>query len=245
VSTISRSELAALASHLLSAPGSIIARCARRHDGPQEETRAVAQAFDIGWNRPRGYLGHRAFVELILQSSRRTRYPDAMCGAILKSGFEAVLDEQMTLLGQLGDASGLDILEQLSNCLLDRPSLVQFRRGKNSKLRIPAQAITPFAGSDQGKAGKKSGRLRSDTLRRAFNSPFWPHVLCTTSVGREGLDFHQWCRRIVHWDLPGDPVDFEQREGRIARYARRQSLARSIMTKRWPLLVLGVRFRSS
>lgn len=42
---------------------------------------------------------------------------------------------------------------------------------------------------------------------------------CTTSVGQEGLDFHQWCRRIVHWDLPGDPVDFEQREGRIARYA--------------------------
>ncbi|ACD20774.1 DEAD/DEAH box helicase family protein [Paraburkholderia phytofirmans] len=214
VSTISRSELAALASHLLSAPGSIIARCARRHDVPQEEKGEVAQAFDIGWNRLRGYLGHRAFVELILQSSRRTRYPDAMCDAILKGGFEAVLDEQMTLLGQLGDASGLDILEQLSNCLLDRPSLVQFRRGKNSKLRIPAQAVTPFAGRDQGKAGKKSGRLRSDTLRRAFNSPFWPHVLCTTSVGQEGLDFHQWCRRIVHWDLPGDPVDFEQRDER-------------------------------
>ncbi len=34
--------------------------------------------------------------------------------------------------------------------------------------------------------------------------------------------------RIVHWDLPRDPVDFEQREGRIARYASlcvRRSLA--------------------
>jgi len=60
--------------------------------------------------------------------------------------------------------------------------------------------------------------LRSDTLRRAFNSPFWPHLLCTTSIGQEGLDFHLWCSRIVHWDLPTDPVDFEQREGRIARY---------------------------
>lgn len=147
---------------------------------------------------------------------------------MLKGGFEAVLDEQMVLLGQLGDAKGLAIFEQLSSCLLDRPSLVQFRRGKNTKLRIPVQAATPFAGGEQRKVGKrKAARLRSDTLRRAFNSPFWPHILCTTSVGQEGLDFHQWCRRIVHWDLPSDPVDFEQREGRIARYASlavRQSL---------------------
>lgn len=136
----------------------------------------------------------------------------------------------MALLGPLGDAAGFAILEQLGNCLLDRPSLVQFRRGKNAKMRIPVQAVMPFAGGEQRKAGKKKGgRFRSDTLRRAFNSPFWPHVLCTTSVGQEGLDFHQWCRRIVHWDLPSDPVDFEQREGRIARYASlavRQSLAR-------------------
>lgn len=147
---------------------------------------------------------------------------------MLKGGFEAVLDEQMVLLGQFGDANGFEILEQLGNCLLDRPSLVQFRRGKNSKLRVPVQAVTPFAGGEPSRFGKKKvGRLRSDTLRRAFNSPFWPHVLCTTSVGQEGLDFHQWCRRIVHWDLPRDPVDFEQREGRIARYASlavRQSL---------------------
>ncbi len=113
-----------------------------------------------------------------------------MCDAMLKGGFEAVLDEQMALLGQLGDASGLAILEQLSNCLLDRPSLVQFRRGTSSKLRIPVQAIMPFAGGEQRKAGKKKGgRLRSDTLRRAFNSPFWPHVLCTTSVGQEDSIF--------------------------------------------------------
>jgi hypothetical protein len=56
------------------------------------------------------------------------------------------------------------------------------------------------------------------TLRKGFNSPFWPHVLAKTSIGQDGLDFHVWCDRIIHWDLPRDPVDFEQREGRIARY---------------------------
>jgi hypothetical protein len=59
---------------------------------------------------------------------------------------------------------------------------------------------------------------RSSQVRAAFNSPFWPFVLVTTSVGQEGLDFHQYCHAIVHWNLPANPVDFEQREGRVHRY---------------------------
>ena len=56
------------------------------------------------------------------------------------------------------------------------------------------------------------------SLQHAFNSPFRPFVLATTSVGQEGLDFHRYCRKIVHWNLPSNPVDLEQREGRINRY---------------------------
>ena len=55
-------------------------------------------------------------------------------------------------------------------------------------------------------------------MRAAFNSPFWPFVLASTSVGQEGLDFHHYCHAIVHWNLPSNPVDLEQREGRIHRY---------------------------
>jgi hypothetical protein len=132
---------------------------------------------------------------------------------------------------RVGDATGFEIIDELTGCLLGRPSLVQFRGGTGGKHRIPAQAATPFAGGEPRKTRKsKTTKLRGDLLRRAFNSPFWPHLLCTTSVGQEGLDFHLWCRRIVHWDLPNDPVDFEQREGRIARYgslAVRQSLAKA------------------
>src|SRR5690606_37532684 len=57
-----------------------------------------------------------------------------------------------------------------------------------------------------------------DVMRMAFNSPFWPFVLSTTSVGQEGLDFHLYCKDIYHWNLPSSPVAFEQREGRINRY---------------------------
>ncbi len=55
-------------------------------------------------------------------------------------------------------------------------------------------------------------------VRDAFNSPFRPFVLATTSVGQEGLDFHPYCYRVYHWNLPGNPVDLEQREGRIHRF---------------------------
>ena len=69
---------------------------------------------------------------------------------------------------------------------------------------------------------------RQISLRQAFNSPFRPFVLATTSIGQEGLDFHFYCKKIFHWNLPSNPVDFEQREGRINRYKGlviRQNLA--------------------
>ncbi|MGM9924830.1 MAG: helicase-related protein [Bacillus sp. (in: firmicutes)] len=59
---------------------------------------------------------------------------------------------------------------------------------------------------------------RKDNIRLAFNSPFRPFVLASTSIGQEGLDFHHYCRKIVHWNLPSNPIDLEQREGRINRY---------------------------
>jgi len=62
------------------------------------------------------------------------------------------------------------------------------------------------------------GGSRDIDVRVAFNSPFKPFVLATTSVGQEGLDFHQYCHRVVHWNLPSNPVDLEQREGRVHRY---------------------------
>ncbi len=71
-------------------------------------------------------------------------------------------------------------------------------------------------------------RTRSSQVREAFNSPFWPFVVATTSVGQEGLDFHTYCHAIVHWNLPSNPVDLEQREGRVHRYknhAIRKNLA--------------------
>ena len=67
--------------------------------------------------------------------------------------------------------------------------------------------------SDGGRAVAHEGQVR-----QAFNSPFWPFVLASTSIGQEGLDFHAYCHAIMHWNLPSNPVDLEQREGRVHRY---------------------------
>ncbi|MCQ2752534.1 MAG: helicase C-terminal domain-containing protein, partial [Coriobacteriales bacterium] len=77
---------------------------------------------------------------------------------------------------------------------------------------------------------------RQNSVRNAFNSPFRPFVLATTSVGQEGLDFHLYCRKIVHWNLPSNAIDLEQREGRINRYlchAIRQNVAKNEKEFEW------------
>ncbi|KHL18344.1 helicase-like protein [Mumia flava] len=71
-----------------------------------------------------------------------------------------------------------------------------------------------------GRTASEDGGVqqREGAVRAAFNSPFWPFVLASTSVGQEGLDFHRYSHAVVHWNLPSNPVDLEQREGRVHRY---------------------------
>ena len=88
---------------------------------------------------------------------------------------------------------------------------------------------THFAVAFTKGEGKETDTDRKKRIRDAFNAPFRPFVLATTSIGQEGLDFHNYCRKIVHWNLPSNPIDLEQREGRINRFeclAIRQNVAK-------------------
>ena len=88
---------------------------------------------------------------------------------------------------------------------------------------------THYAASFTKGKSEESDSNRRKTVMNAFNSPFRPFVLASTSIGQEGLDFHNYCRKIVHWNLPSNPIDLEQREGRINRFeclAIRQNVAK-------------------
>ena len=104
-----------------------------------------------------------------------------------------------------------------------------FRSRMEGKKERPVNIRTHFAVAFTKGVGSESEADRKKTIRSAFNSPFRPFVLATTSIGQEGLDFHMYCRRIVHWNLPANPIDLEQREGRINRFeclAIRQNVAK-------------------
>ena len=77
---------------------------------------------------------------------------------------------------------------------------------------------TDRPGKNDSQPGEDDPGSSQMNLQRAFNSPFAPFVLSTTSIGQEGLDFHWYCRKIIHWNIPGNPIEMEQRNGRIDRF---------------------------
>ena len=158
---------------------------------------------------------------------------------------QAVLDEYVYLLRHAAQADTVEkALSQIGDVWkLSRGSPRTNRaKGHGSEVHVEENAevhATHFAlafGEDISRDAGPDGddaKMRKSVVREAFNSPFWPFVLATTSVGQEGLDFHLYCRDVLHWNLPSNPVDLEQREGRINRrdcLAVRESIARD-----WPL----------
>lgn len=97
---------------------------------------------------------------------------------------------------------------------------------------------TRFAVAFGNQSIEGGGEARVESVSNAFNSPFWPFVLTSTSVGQEGLDFHLWCHAVVHWNLPANPVDLEQREGRVHRY-KGHAVRRNIAATVGPAVLAG------
>ncbi|WP_341318718.1 hypothetical protein WN982_27330 [Paraburkholderia sp. IMGN_8] len=149
--------------------------------------------------------------------------------AVVEGNLEAVLDEHFWLLNRTSSDPWPSRLKTLEASLaLSGGRTVLHENGRRPKTgRIRCHVALPLheAKIEEAKTGTDSGKkddeapVRPDLVRNAFNTPFWPMVLTTTSVGQEGLDFHLWCRAIGHWDPARGPVELEQREGRVDRYA--------------------------
>jgi superfamily II DNA/RNA helicase len=56
-----------------------------------------------------------------------------------------------------------------------------------------------------------------DRAMLAFNTPFFPDILISSSVLTEGVDLHLACRHVIHHNLSWNPSTLEQRTGRVDR----------------------------
>jgi len=155
--------------------------------------------------------------------------------------FQSVLDEWAHMVSEDNRLSSSELDRKFLYTLLSsyvniRSAPIQVDAYENFDSRMHAVAgvqgkmsmRTHFAAGFYKTKNEEKAVSRKNALRYAFNSPFYPFVLATTSVGQEGLDFHYYCRRIMHWNLPSNPIDLEQREGRINRFknfAIRKNLA--------------------
>lgn len=217
----------------LTAPGVCAHRALRRvtnlkptHPALLSGAARVGQGLRSTFNMPESTALIRA-----LSSQRRTRYWELVLRYALAGNLQAVLDEyahvleeSLGLMGHVASEVAKGIASEMLEALSIRTSPVRIDdihcTGPGARIEVDHFNIrTRFAlrfGDFRDERGESI--QRADTARKAFNSPFRPFILASTSIGQEGLDFHTYCHAVYHWNLPHNPVDLEQREGRVHRY---------------------------
>jgi hypothetical protein len=216
----SPAEVNLLARNALGNPGIVVGRAFWRAFGPLSiaDDEKLKALLGLCWHGFQRYLNRRLFARILKR--RGLSYPEAIVQAVIDGNLEAVLDEHWNGPGgpdKSSPKSVADAVQELRESLgLVTGRAVIHEGNKTKPFNLRCHTAMPFLEAKLPDEGGKT--LRTESLRQAFNSPFWPHILITTSVGQEGLDFHRWCQEILHWDLCHSPVELEQREGRIQRF---------------------------
>lgn len=164
-----------------------------------------------------------------LYSEIRAPYWQQVIEYCLDGNLQAVLDEYIHVLKEarhltnreFGEtvaelAKSIESVLKMSYTNLDVDEIITTPRLEMKKQKMRCRYAVRFGEAKDTAKNQESNR--PELVREAFNSPFMPFILVSTSIGQEGLDFHSYCHRIYHWNLPANPVDLEQREGRIHRY---------------------------
>ena len=222
----------ALATRSVAGPATSALRALTRASGPESPTARAARdaAARIAWSFRT--LFNLPEATALIRGERpgdKTPYWRQVVDYCAAGNLQAVLDEYVHTLRDLEGLFAADdekAWDRLAAAVTAALSLrtgaprVDELRPADDTVRIERRRMRHHFAmrfgaqeSDDGKAGAREGQVR-----QAFNSPFWPFVLASTSVGQEGLDFHAYCHAVMHWNLPSNPVDLEQREGRVHRY---------------------------
>ena len=191
-----------------------------------DDHRLLEAASQVAWGFRTLFNQHDAVA--LLRKEDDDRYWRRVLTYGVEHNLQAVLDEYVHYLvdaeglgAQLSTERVAGVSKAIAGALAIRPSQIDVEDPtvEGQKLVINKfQMRGRFAMRLADYKDEEGGAARLGSVRDAFNSPFRPFVLATTSVGQEGLDFHPYCYRVYHWNLPGNPVDLEQREGRVHRF---------------------------
>lgn len=162
-----------------------------------------------------------AVIDILYNKKSAQTYFKQVIDYCVMGNLQAVLDEFAYMIDERDakERNAEKIQKRMIDSFIDRnyqeiDTTESFGKEKKKKWRIRTHYAMPYGNIKMTDQSTK----RANDVRLAFNSPFRPFVLASTSVGQEGLDFHWYCRKIMHWNIPSNPQDVEQREGRIDRY---------------------------
>ena len=211
---ISEDGLDTLANMAIGSPGI----CFHRLLGNKELAKEAANKF---CNNIFNRRYNAAVIDILYNKKSAQTYFKQVIDYCVMGNLQAVLDEFAYMIDERDakERNAEKIQKRMIDSFIDRnyqeiDTTESFGKEKKKKWRIRTHYAMPYGNIKMTDQSTK----RANDVRLAFNSPFRPFVLASTSVGQEGLDFHWYCRKIMHWNIPSNPQDVEQREGRIDRY---------------------------
>ena len=195
-------------------PGAILARCAAQiglevaSEGPLLE---VANALLKLFASPEAQLLKKKKYGTGKRDKRENMFLKFAVWYCEQYDLEGTLSQYFYLL-QGNSTRAKDVLSEVA-------SAIGLKRSTNM-----SRCARPFNDKKEvDNAEPDVERLSPKSLRAGFNSPFPPYVLISTSIGQEGLDFHRYCDRVIHWSPPSSPSVLQQREGRVDRFQSLQN----------------------
>jgi superfamily II DNA or RNA helicase len=142
-------------------------------------------------------------------------------GAFQKAALEKLLTDGIAVLRESGDQKWRTIKENLLDPA-GQEKVVLFAQ--------PIETVIALARYLEEVTGTRPALIiggQSDADRREQVEQFWkpdgPQYLVSSRAGGEGINL-QVARRLVHIDVPWNPMDLEQRVGRVHRFGSRKTV---------------------
>lgn len=141
-------------------------------------------------------------------------------GQVERVQLEKLLSDGISVLKQAADQKWLTIKEALLDSAGDE-KVVLFAQ--------PIETVIALARYLERVTGTRPALIiggQSDAIRREQVENFWrpdgPRFLVSSRAGGEGINL-QVARRLIHIDVPWNPMDLEQRVGRVHRFGSRKT----------------------